>query len=76
IGSAKAKIESMKKYISNVKKLSLENFSFIEAGFRENSTIVFWNVPKGAEPPKPTPTLKKMKYRKGKAKGFCLYCCG
>lgn len=75
IGSAKAKIESMKKYISNVKKLSLENFSFVEAGFRENSTVVFWLVPNGAEPPKPESTLTKMNYRKGNAKGFCIWCC-
>lgn len=74
-GSAKAKIDSMKKYISNVKNFSLENFSFVEAGFRENSTVEFWIVSKGVEPPKIKPTLDKIKYRKGKPKGFCIYCC-
>ena len=37
----------------------------INGGFRNKFAIDFWTVPKGAEPPKPTPNLKKMKYRKG-----------
>jgi hypothetical protein len=45
----------------------------IDGGFRENFTIEFWLVPNGATPPKPTPTLKKMKYRKGKAEPSCKY---
>ena len=68
--SAKAKIISMKKYLGNGEKTV-----YIEAGFRENSIVEVWLVPNGATPPKPTPTLKKMKYRKGKPKGFCLGCC-
>ena len=73
-GSAKAKIASMKTYAA-YRKVSVEKFKFIEAGFREKSTVEIWFVPKGAEPPTPTPTLEKMKYRKGKAKGFCVSCC-
>lgn len=75
-GLAKAKIKSMKKYISTVRGFSLNNISFVEGGFREHLTVEIWSVPNGAEPPKPTPTLKKMKYRKGKPKGFCTWCCG
>jgi hypothetical protein len=71
-GSAKAKINSMKKRIS---KFLLQRFTFVEAGFRETLTVEFWLVPVGATVPKPTPTLAKMKYRKGKATGFCLGCC-
>ncbi|CAN5844012.1 hypothetical protein BH20ACI4_BH20ACI4_18680 [soil metagenome] len=74
-GSAKAKIASMKEYFST-KKVLVKNIKFIEAGFRENSTVEFWLVPNGVEPPKPVPTLETMKYRKGKAKGFCIDCCG
>jgi hypothetical protein len=74
-GSARAKIRSMKQRLSLFEKTSLDNFVFIQAGFRENLTIEFWQVPVGATPPKPTPTLIKMKYRKGKAKGFCFDCC-
>ena len=75
IGAAKAKIRSMKAYIGNFRNFPLERFEFVEARFRENSTIEMWLVPNGAKPPKPTPTLTKMKYRKGKASGFCLGCC-
>lgn len=71
-GSAKAKIDSMKIYLA---KFGVENFSFIEAGFRETWIVEIWLAPKGASPPKPTPTVTKMKHRKGKAIGFCTWCC-
>lgn len=46
---------------------------FIEAGFREKFNVEFWIVPDGAVPPKPTPTLAKIKQRKAKyhPKGLC-----
>ena len=74
-GSAKAKIRSIEKYLS-IRKFPAERFEFVKAGFRENLTVEIWLVPAGATLPKPTPTLTKMKYRKGKATGFCIWCCG
>ncbi len=74
VGSGAAKINSIKKYIRR-RKLSVNRFAFVEAGFRESLTVEMWVVPNGASPPIPTPTLKKMKYRKGKAIGFCTNCC-
>lgn len=74
IGLATAVIQSMKARIQ-IRKFPLENYVFVNGGFREDFTVETWLVPPGAEPPKPTPTLKKMKYRKGKSKGFCLGCC-
>lgn len=74
MGLAKARISSMKKYLK-MKKIPQEKFVFVEAGFLENFKVELWNMPDGATPPKPTPTLKKMKYRKGKPVGFCLGCC-
>lgn len=71
LGSAKAKIESVKKYISKTRGISLKNFGFLRAGFRRKMTVEIWLVPKGALPPAATPSLKRIKYRKGKAKGFC-----
>jgi len=47
------------------KKLPIENFLFIDGGFRENFEVEFWIVPNGAKMPKPTPTLETIKYRKG-----------
>jgi len=70
IGSAKAKIEAMKRYLT-LRNFSADRFSFIEAGLRENATVELWLVPSGAVPPKPTSTLEKMNYQKGKAVGFC-----
>ena len=75
LGSAKAKINSIKKSLLFV-KMPLDRFKFIDAGFREELTVEFWLVPLGAKPPVPTPTLTKMKYRKGKAWTYCYTCCG
>jgi hypothetical protein len=74
-GSAEAKIRSIKKYLS-IRKLPVNRFSFVKAGFHEETFVEIWLVPRGAPPPKPTPTITKMKYRKGKAYGFCTDCCG
>jgi len=74
-GLANVSIKSMKKRLS-LRKMALDNYVFVKGGFRENFGVEIWLVPPGAEPPKPMPTLEKMKYRKGKAKGFCLDCCG
>ena len=74
MGLAKARIRSMKQYLK-LKNMPQEKFVFVEAGFLEDFKVELWNVPDGATPPKPTPTLKRMKYRKGKPVGFCLGCC-
>ncbi|HEX9963250.1 MAG TPA: hypothetical protein VGB00_20125 [Pyrinomonadaceae bacterium] len=74
-GSAAAKILSIKNYLSK-RNFPVKRFSFVKAGFRENAAVEIWTVPVGATPPKPTPTITKMKYRKGKAYGFCTDCCG
>lgn len=74
LGSTKAKIASIKEYLA-LRKISAEKFSFIDAGFRENPGVEIWLVPKGAVPPKPTPTIEKMKFRKGNPRRFCTYCC-
>lgn len=75
VGLAKAKIRSMRRWL-RMRKFPLDRFLFINAGFREKFTVEFWLVPNGSLPPKPSPTLTKMRYRKGKAQGFCFGCCG
>lgn len=69
-GEGKSYIKSIKRRLM-FRRYSVEKMSFVEAGFREEFTIEFWLVPEGAKPPKPTPTLEKTKYRKGKPAGFC-----
>ncbi len=44
---------------------------FIKGGFRDNFAVEFWIVPVEAASPKASPTLEKMKYRKGKATDIC-----
>ncbi len=73
-GSAKARINSIKEYLKQ-RKYSDNKFSFVEAGFREEYAVEIWLVPDGAKPPEPTFTIKKMKFRKGKARSFCTECC-
>lgn len=74
-GMAAARIRSMKKWLY-LRKAARENFVFVNGGFREEFGVEIWLVPPGGESPEPTPPLKKIKYRKGKPKGFCLECCG
>jgi hypothetical protein len=74
-GMADAKIKSMKKWLSR-QKAPPENFIFVNGGFRDYFGVEIWLVPPGGDLPEPTPTLKKIKYRKGKPTGFCLECCG
>lgn len=69
---AKAEIENIKTRIKFY-YFDKNRIVLIDGGFREKFTVEFWLVPNGATPPKPTPTLKKMKYRKGKAEPSCKY---
>lgn len=71
---AKAEINNIKSRI-NFFKFDAKKLVFVEGGLRENFTIEFWIVPNNANSPNLTPTLKKMKFRKGKPKGFCVICC-
>ena len=73
-GEAKEYIRTMKKWMT-FSRFPLDKVVFVNAGFREKLTVEFWFVPNGATPPKPKPTLTKMKYRKGKPVSFCDGCC-
>jgi len=74
-GSAKSRIESVRKYLKR-RNFDPNRFVYINGGFRENFAVEIWSVPAGAEPPKASPTLGKMQYRKGKPARFCIECCG
>lgn len=69
-GEAIARTQSMQLRLARW-NYPMNKFYFIDGGFRENFTVEFWIVPKGVTPPKPTPTLEEMKYRKGKTGDFC-----
>lgn len=65
IGEANSRIQLIK-YHFKFLGYPPENIIFVNGGFRENLTVEFWLVPKGAELPKLTPTLDKIRHIKGK----------
>ena len=69
-GYAKSWIQTVK---NDMKFRVIDNkkIIFINGGFRNDFTVEFWIVPIGATPPKASPTLEKIKYRKGKATDIC-----
>lgn len=69
IGMAKSRIRSMEERVRRWADLS--QFVFVAAGYRKEATVAMWLVPVGAEPPSPSPTLKKITFRKRKPSGFC-----
>lgn len=71
-GEAEAEIKFIKQHIK-FRGFDENRIVRINGGFRERFTVEFWIVPANVTPPKVTPTLKKMKYRKGKAKHSCMY---
>jgi hypothetical protein len=74
-GSADAKFRSIKKRLA-YRELPPDRFRFVKAGFREDFILQAWLVPPGAKSPVQSPTLSKIRYRKGKPRGFCIECCG
>lgn len=69
-GLAKTWIQTVKSHMK-FRMISDEKIVFIEGGFRNDFTAEFWLVPNGATLPKASPTLEKIKYRKGKATDIC-----
>lgn len=69
-GYAKSWLQTVKDHMK-FRTVSDEKIMFIEGGFRNDFTAEFWIVPNKATPPKTTPTLEKIKYRKGKATDIC-----
>jgi hypothetical protein len=67
---AKSEIENIKARIKFF-RFDKTRLVFIEGGLREYFTIEYWIVPANAKPPIPSPTLKTMKYRKGKSYRIC-----
>lgn len=65
IGEANSRLQLIKQHFEFL-GYSSKNIVFLNGGFRENLITEFWLVPEDAEQPKLTPTLKKIKHRKGK----------
>lgn len=65
VGESKYRMTVLRNHFK-FRKFPADKISVIDGGFRETFTMEFWIIPNGAESPAPTPTLDKMKYRKGK----------
>ena len=67
-GEAAARAARMKPYLTDRRGLEAERVIVINGGYREQWAAELWIVPGGAEPPKPTPTLKAkdIKFRRGR----------
>ena len=64
-GEAEARIRMMRWKMEDA-KYPPDLFHFQLGGFRERYSVEIWIVPAGAIPPKPTPTLREMTFRKGR----------
>ncbi len=64
-GEADFRVQIIRNHIK-LRKQNPERVLFINGGFLEEQKTEFWIVPKGADLPKPRPTIGRMEYRKGK----------
>jgi hypothetical protein len=69
-----ARIASMKAYFRQ-RKFAANNFVFLNGGVRRSLTVEEWLVPAGAKTPQPTPSTRRIRHRRGRARGFCTWCC-
>lgn len=67
-GEAEARVARIKPYLVETRGFDSSRLIVINGGYREEWMAELWIVPKGANPPKPTPTLTKkdIKFRRGK----------
>lgn len=70
-GEAVLRTHEMQRYLLGFRRFPKEKVLFIGGGFRKNHTIEFWLTPQNASPPKISPTLENVKYRKGTPQILC-----
>lgn len=79
-GEAEKRAARIKLYLVNTRGLDPERVFVISGGYRESWMAELWIVPKGAEPPIPTPTVQPedIEYRTGRPtkREFLLGCKG
>ena len=75
-GEAEARAARMKPYLVNSRGVDSNHIVVINGGYRESWSAEIWIVPKGANPPTPTPTVQpqEIKFRRGKAKSRDYRC--
>lgn len=74
VGEVQARIAVIKR-IFLLRHYSLKPLTFIIGGFREHHSFEFWVTAPGGKAPPLSPTLRKMKFRKGKAPKIAFLGC-
>lgn len=64
-GESAFRTNLMMEYMFAIRKNSKQKFIFIDGGFRKNFSVELYILPNDAPPPRPSPTLEEIKYRKG-----------
>lgn len=64
-GEIQGRVELFRSHVKN-RGVNIKKIAFISGGFRENHWVELWLVPPGASFPVPKPTLRSMRYRKGR----------
>jgi len=71
-GEVQERVRWLQNYV-NFRNFPKDKIRFVSGGYRESFAIDLWTMPVRAAMPRPTPTLGKMKYRKGEFTHFsCL----
>jgi hypothetical protein len=68
-GEAEARVARLKPYM-NSRGIDANRIVVVYGGYRDQWTAELWIVPKGANPPAPTPTIKpqEIRFRRGRVK--------
>ena len=76
-GDAEARVSRMKPYMVDTRaNLNADRIVVINGGFRDTWMAEIWIVPRGATPPKPTPTVdsKAIKFSRRRVRKQDYYC--
>ena len=75
-GEAEARAQRLKPYLVEPRRVSPERIVVINGGYRETWQAELWVVPKGMQPPVPSPTVQpgEIKFRRGRPKSGDYYC--
>jgi hypothetical protein len=69
-GEAEARAGRLRPYMSDTRGVDANRIVVINGGYRDRWAAELWVVPKGANPPAPTPTVKpgEIRFRRGRIK--------
>lgn len=75
-GEAEARAARLKPYVVMTRGIAPRRILVINGGYREKWEAELWIIPKGMEPPTPTPTVQpgRVKFRRGYARRSDYYC--